>query len=219
MALPDDVVIGVSLPRSGRYGQTAGIVYDRAYRLWVDQVNQKGGLLGRTVRLLAYNDGSIPERAADNYRRLIHEDQAHLLLGPCHSVLVEAVVPVVEKARRLLLQGSGSSHEIFRKNRKYLFLCWSGCDFDYPKSYLGLMAGMRSRFSLESIGLIHTDGRIGRAVALGVRHYAPLYGMRIVHDETISEPPCDYEGFCAGSNRKILTSFLRDLTTRVLMNP
>lgn len=128
----DEVVIGVSLPKTGRYASKAGLVYERAYNLWLDEINQRGGLLGKRVRFLVYDDGSPLEKAAENYRRLIHDDNVPLLLGPCHSVLVEAAAPVVEGARRLLLQGSGSSHEIFRQGRKYLFLCWPGCDFDYP---------------------------------------------------------------------------------------
>lgn len=132
MSSSDEVVIGVSLPKTGRYASKAGLVYERAYNLWLDEINQRGGLLGKRVRFLVYDDGSTLEKAAENYRRLIHDDNVPLLLGPCHSVLVEAAAPVVENAHRLLLQGSGSSHEIFRQGRKYLFLCWPGCDFDYP---------------------------------------------------------------------------------------
>ncbi len=189
-----DVVIGVSLPRTGRYEKSAGIVYERAYNLWLKQINERGGLLGKQVRLLVYDDGSMPERAAENYRRLIHDDGVPLLLGPCHSVLVEAAAPVVENARRLLIQGSGSSHEIFRKNRKYLFLCWSGCDFDYPKSFLGLMARSRKPGQSWRAALAYTDGRIGRAVALGVKHYAAVYGFELAHEEVIGKPPFDYAG-------------------------
>ena len=98
--MSSEVTIGVSLPKTGRYAQSAGIVYERAYNLWLNEINQKGGLLGRAVRLLVYDDGSTPEKAAENYRRLIHDDGVPLLLGPCHSVLVEAAAPVVESARR-----------------------------------------------------------------------------------------------------------------------
>ena len=121
-----EVTIGVSLPQTGRYAKSAGVYYGRANNLWLQQINERGGLLGQAVRLLVYDDGSTPEKAAENYRRLIHDDNVPLLLGPCHSVLVEAAAPVVEEARRLLLQGSGSSHEIFEKNRKYLFSAGRG---------------------------------------------------------------------------------------------
>ena len=86
----NEVTIGVSLPKTGRYAQSAGIFYERAYNLWLDGINKRGGLLGKRGRFLVYDDGSTPEKAAENYRRLIHDDKVPLLLGPCHSVLVEA---------------------------------------------------------------------------------------------------------------------------------
>jgi branched-chain amino acid transport system substrate-binding protein len=194
MSLHGDIVIGLSLPKTGRYATKAGIVYERAYNLWLKEINERGGLLGRRARFLIYDDGSAPEQAAENYHRLIHDDKVPLMLGPCHSALVEAAAPIVENARRLLLQGSGSSHEIFEKNRKYLFLCWSGCDFDYPKSFLELMAGTRRAERSRTAALAYTDGRIGHAVALGVKHYTALYGFELAHEEVITKPPFDYSG-------------------------
>jgi branched-chain amino acid transport system substrate-binding protein len=190
----EEVVIGVSLPKTGRYANSACVYYERAYNLWLGEINRRGGLLGKRVRFLVYDDGSTPEKAAENYRRLIHDDNVPLLLGPCHSVLVEAAAPIVESAHRLLLQGSGSSHEIFKKNRKYLFLCWSGCDFDYPKSFLELTVHARPSGQSWTAALTYTDGRIGRAVAAGVKHYATEFGFELAHEEMISKPPFDYVG-------------------------
>jgi branched-chain amino acid transport system substrate-binding protein len=203
-----EITIGVSLPESGRYAPKAGIAYERAYSLWLRDINQRGGLLGRRVRFLVYDDGSAPEKAAENYRRLIHDDKAPLLLGPCHSALVEAAAPVVENARRLLLQGSGSSHEIFARGRKYLFLCWSGCDFDYPKSFLELTARSRKPGQSWTAALAYTDGRIGRAVALGVKYYAKVLGCEIAHEEMIAQPPFDYVGLMQRIESKSVDSVL-----------
>ena len=75
------VKIAVSLPKTGRFAQNAALYYERAYNLWFKQINERGGLLGRRVRFLVYDDGSAPERAAENYRRLIHDDNVPLLRG------------------------------------------------------------------------------------------------------------------------------------------
>jgi len=192
MSPSGDLIIGLSLPKTGRYAAKAGLVYERAYNLWLKEINDKGGLLGKRVRFLVYDDGSAPERAAENYRRLIYEDKVPLLLGPCHSALVEAAAPIVESAGRLLLQGSGSSHEIFRQGRRYLFLCWPGCDFDYPKSFLEMVARLRRPGQSWTAALAYTDGRIGRAVALGVKHFAAVYGFELAHEQLIAKPPFDY---------------------------
>jgi hypothetical protein len=68
MSLHGDMVIGLSLPNTGRYAPKAGVVYERAYNLWLNEINERGGLLGKRVRFLVYDDGSTPEKAAENYR-------------------------------------------------------------------------------------------------------------------------------------------------------
>jgi branched-chain amino acid transport system substrate-binding protein len=190
----DTITVGVSLPKTGRYAKTAAVYYSRAYDLWLQQVNQRGGLLGKRVVLRVYDDESQPAKTAERYKQLIHEDKVELLLGPCHSVLVEAVAPMVEDTHKLLLQGSGSSHEIFRKGRKYLFLCWSGCDFDYPKSFIEFCLTKPEKLPGKRAALVYTDGRIGNAVALGVKHYAEVQGVQLVCEEIIGDSPVDYAG-------------------------
>ncbi|NIO07680.1 MAG: ABC transporter substrate-binding protein [Deltaproteobacteria bacterium] len=193
----DTIKIGVSLPKTGRYAKTAAVYYSRAYDLWLEQVNRRGGLLGKKVELRVYDDESQPARVAEHYKRLIHEDKVDLLLGPCHSVLVEAMAPLVEESHKLLLQGSGSSHELFRKGRQYLFLCWSGCDFDYPKSFMEFTFPNQGKVATRRAALTYTNGRIGNAVALGVKHYAPIHGVQLVQEEIIGEVPVDYAALMA----------------------
>lgn len=187
------IKIGLSLPVTGRYGNSAGIVYGTTYRFWVEQINKAGGLLGRPVELVSYDDRSDPETSGQIYERLIREDKVDLLLGPCHSAMVEGMVHVIEREQKVLLQGSGSSHEIFRKGRRYVFLCWSGADFDYPRSILEWAATLPEAKRPRRIALVYTDFRIGPASAAGVRHYALFYGGEIVHDEPILAAPFDYD--------------------------
>lgn len=54
------------------------------------------------------------------------------------------------------------------------------------------MCRSREPGRLRTAALAYTDGRIGRAVSLGVKHFAALYGFEIVHEEVISRPPFDY---------------------------
>ncbi len=77
-------LIGASVSRSGRF-TAAGSLYEHAYQLWADQLNARGGLLGSPVQLELRDDESLPEKAADNYRRLL-DDGIALLLGPSHTV-------------------------------------------------------------------------------------------------------------------------------------
>jgi len=182
----DDITLGCSLSLTGRFAERGAPWYANAYALWVKDVNAQGGILGRFVRLVTYDDESSPEKAAANYRRLI-EDGLDILLGPCHTALMGAVTPIAEAAHALLLQGTHGSHADFQKGLKWQFLCWPGSDFDYAKPYLDLIAGKKS-----TAALVYTNGRIGQSVARGIRHYAAPLGIKIVLDEEIGAEPYDY---------------------------
>ena len=186
------ITIGYSISETGRFASRAAPWYVNAYGLWAKEVNERGGILGRSVELISYDDGSEPERAAENYRRLIEEDGLRVLLGPCHTVLTPAILPVISENEVLLLQGTHGAASEFEAAGGWHFLCWPGCDADYPRPYLESIAGSKS-----TAALVYTDGRIGTAVVVGARQYASELGIRIVLDEAIGDEPFDYPGLMA----------------------
>lgn len=188
----DEITLGCSLSLTGRFAERGAPWYANAYTLWVKDVNARGGILGKPVRLVTYDDESNPEKAAANYRRLIDENGLDVLLGPCHTALMGAVTPIAEASHALLLQGTHGSYADFQKELKWQFLCWPGSDFDYAKPYLNLIAGKKS-----TTALVYTDGRIGQSVARGIRHYAAPLGIDIVFDEKIGAEPYDYAALMA----------------------
>ncbi|NIR28980.1 MAG: ABC transporter substrate-binding protein [Gammaproteobacteria bacterium] len=99
-AAPQDVVrIGASLPFTGPdFFVEDGLRQLLGYRLWQEEVNRRGGLLGREVRLIVRDDGAEGPRAAEIYRHVI-EDGVELLLGNYSSGVAGDTIPVVETAR------------------------------------------------------------------------------------------------------------------------
>ena len=185
-----DIVIGTSLPQTGPYAETQFLQYSRAYDLWARDVNAAGGLLGRPVRLLWYDDLGQPEQCVENFRRLIHDDKVDLLLGPCHSILIEPMAHVTEEAEMLLLEGSGSVSEMFRQGRKWLFLCWDA-DCNYMKSFLEFMSSPSNPKRVSRVGSLAGNRPRGLGHARGVRDHAARMGLEVAFDELTSGPP-DY---------------------------
>ena len=185
-----EIVIGASLPKTGPYAETQYLQYSRAYDLWVRDVNAARGILGRQVRLQWYDDFGEGERCAENYRRLIKEDKVDLLLGPCHSVMVEPTAPVTEEAHMVLLEGSGSVSAMFRKGRRYLFLVW-GADCDYMQSFLEFMSSPSNPKRISKVGVVYGNRPRGLGHAQGAQDHAKRLGLDVVFDERISDQP-DY---------------------------
>ena len=82
----EPVRIGVSLGLTGRYAKLAAM-QERGYRLWEKEINEKGGILGRPVKILIKDDGSKGESAQAAYRTLIKNERVDLVFGPFSSAI------------------------------------------------------------------------------------------------------------------------------------
>jgi branched-chain amino acid transport system substrate-binding protein len=90
------LVIGISLSASGDFSDPAAAA-KRGYDLWAEQVNAKGGILGRQVVLKIVDDASSPDQVKTNYETLITKDKVDLVLGPFSTLLS---VPAAQTAQR-----------------------------------------------------------------------------------------------------------------------
>ncbi|HSK95963.1 MAG TPA: ABC transporter substrate-binding protein, partial [Euzebyales bacterium] len=113
MPAGEPIRIGGTLGLTGTFaGPSAAAM--AAYEYWAADVNASGGLLGRPVELVIYDDGSNPATARDLYRRLIDQDQVDLLLGPYGTRIGVAVLPLAEDNGMVLFNGGFAGLEHFR---------------------------------------------------------------------------------------------------------
>jgi branched-chain amino acid transport system substrate-binding protein len=95
-AMAEPVRIGSSLSLTGPFGPTAAIhkiVGDE----FVKKINAEGGLLGRPIEWVLFDDESVPDKAAALYERLITEEEVDLLIGPYGTGNITAAMNVAER--------------------------------------------------------------------------------------------------------------------------
>jgi branched-chain amino acid transport system substrate-binding protein len=92
----DPIVVGGSLSLTGFLSPTATL-HHIAGQAFVDNLNANGGLLGRPVEWLVYDDESSADNAAALYERLITEDEVDLLMGPYGTGNITAAMNVAER--------------------------------------------------------------------------------------------------------------------------
>ena len=112
--------IGVSVSLTGA-DSAIGQHLHRGYELCVKHMNDKGGVLGRKLELVLYDNGSDPATAVRLYEKLITQDKVDLVLGPNSSPIVDAVADVTEKHRMPMMAPSAGTTSIFKKGRKFIF--------------------------------------------------------------------------------------------------
>ena len=110
-AAQQPIKVGMSMPQTGPLG-AGGKAALVALQMWVEDVNAKGGLLGRKVELIAYDDQTNPALTPAIYTKLLDVDKVDLLIAPYGTVPTAPIMPLV-KQRDLLLMGNFS----FQVNR------------------------------------------------------------------------------------------------------
>src|SRR5260221_9978557 len=96
------IKVGMSLALTGS-GAPAGKMLKAAIEHWSDDVNAKGGLLGRPVEVIVYDDQSNPASVPNLYTKLITVDKADLLLGPYGTNFVAPAMPTIIQNKKLLI--------------------------------------------------------------------------------------------------------------------
>ncbi len=113
------VVMGGTLSLTGRYAAPGRRQFN-SYKLYVDELNARGGLLGHKVELKIYDDKWDRRTAIALYEKLITEDVVDLIIAPYGSKLNDTVANVMERYRRPFV-GFSASVVIWQRGRKYVF--------------------------------------------------------------------------------------------------
>jgi len=100
------ILIGGSLPLTGKFAETAKWI-ERGYRYWAEEINKKGGLLGRPVKLIIYDDESNASKAVTYAEKAITVDKVDLLFGGYPGTAARAVMPVAEKYKKVYVSMGG----------------------------------------------------------------------------------------------------------------
>lgn len=100
------IVIGGSLPLTGVFAETAKVI-QKGYEFWVEETNAQGGLLGRPIKLIIYDDEGKPDSAVKLAEKAITVDKVNLLLGGYPGTAARAVMPVAEKHKMVYVSMGG----------------------------------------------------------------------------------------------------------------
>jgi branched-chain amino acid transport system substrate-binding protein len=106
------ITIGVSLSLTGSF-DADGQAFDKGYKLWAQDVNAHGGMLGRQVKLDILNDDSSPVQVVTNYQTLIGQDHVDLTFGPFSSLLSAPASAVAARYGYAFVEGAGGAPSVF----------------------------------------------------------------------------------------------------------
>src|SRR2546423_13028989 len=108
----DPITIGFGMALTGPLAAN-GKMSLLAMQIWEDEVNAKGGLLGRPVKLVFYDDQSSPAQVPAIYSKLLDVDKVDLVISGYASTQIAAAMPLVMERKRMFLSlfGTGINDE------------------------------------------------------------------------------------------------------------
>jgi branched-chain amino acid transport system substrate-binding protein len=182
----DPIRIGASLSLTGTYAKL-GKYQHEGYQLCNKEQNAKGGLLGRKVEFVVYDDQSTPATGVRLYEKLITEDKVDAVMGPYSSPISEAVANVTEKYQKVMVSPLASTTSIFRKGRKNIFMVVSPAEV-----YLEGLVEMAAKRGMKTIAVVNEDTLFTKTAAQGAADLAKKHGMQVLFQEAYPKGNQDF---------------------------
>ena len=180
---PSPIRIGYCLSLTGPLAsnsRSARLAHD----IWREDVNSRGGLLGRPVVLVCYDDRGDASLVPSIYKRLIDEDEVDLVIGGYGTNSLLPAMPLIMERQRFFvgLMGLGVNNALAYPN--YFAMIPTGPDPNaaLTEGFFALAAEQRPRPG--TVALVSADAEFSRNPILGAKANAETYGFRIVHAAT-----------------------------------
>jgi branched-chain amino acid transport system substrate-binding protein len=168
------VRIGLSLGLTGKFSQVSDQQL-KGFKLWERDVNGKGGILGRPVQIIVYDDGSSPQNAKAFYERLIVKDKVDLLFAPFSSEITEEILPLAEKYGYPLLASGANADSLWQGGSRYLFGMWQPAS----KNAVGFLELLVLN-DFKKIAIAYADDLFSVDAAEGAKKWAERFGLEVV---------------------------------------
>jgi branched-chain amino acid transport system substrate-binding protein len=181
-AAADPIRVGLSLSLTGPTSP-AGKQVQAGLEIWRDDVNAKGGLLGRPVQLVYYDDQGSPANAPGIYAKLMGIDKVDLLIGPYSTNMIAASLPGIIQAKRTTIGifGLGANKE-FKYPRYFSMNSQGPSPSNYSKCVFDLAIEQTPKPT--RVALIGADVEYSRNALDGARENAKKHGLEIVFERT-----------------------------------
>src|ERR1700759_2365265 len=186
-----EIKIGSSMAMTGGLGPNGKSAL-LAWKIWEDDVNAKGGLLGRKVKLVYYDDQSNPSTVPGIYTKLLDVDKVDLVVGGYATAMLAPAMPVIMQRKKLLigLLGLAVNTEFHYPN--YFVMIPSGPD-PKPAFTQGFFeVAMAQNPKPQTVAIVAADQEFSRNASDGARQNAKRFGLKIVYDKTYPPSTTDY---------------------------
>jgi len=172
-------------------GSTAafGQAHKNGYAIALDELNSRGGLLGKTVELDYYDDQSRPDQAVQGVAKLVDQDHVPIILGAYSSENTRAIVPAVTQKQVPLLMPTATADNVMQSGSPWTFRICAGSGA-YANTTVAFLKDMGAP---KKIAIIYENTNFGQSNAQAMLEAAKQAGIEVVDSEAYQASSPDYK--------------------------
>lgn len=169
--------IGATVSMEGQYKEPSRMI-QKSFLLWEREVNQKGGLLGRKVEMILYDDKSQKQLVRELYQKLIEEDKVDLVFSPYGTPLTIVASEVSEQNKLIMIACAAAGEIIWERGFQYTFGIYAPAN----RFFIGML-DMMARRGHKTVSLVYNDASpFNIEVAEGVKKWAKKFKIAVAHE-------------------------------------
>src|SRR6195256_3187339 len=161
-------------------------------KIWEETVNKKGGMLGRPVKLVYYDDQSNSSTVPGIYTKLLDVDKVDLVIGGYATAMLAPAMPVVMRKGKVFIGLLGLAVNSEFNYPKYFAMIPSGPDPkpSFTKGFFEM--AMAQNPKPTTVAIVAADQEFSKNASDGARENAKALGVKIVYDKTYPPTSTDF---------------------------
>jgi branched-chain amino acid transport system substrate-binding protein len=163
-----------------------------AMQIWKDDVNKKGGLLGRPVELIYYDDQTNPATVPGIYSKLLDVDKVHLITSGYGTNLIAPLLPIAMERKLILMGMFGLANNEKYQYPNYFQIQPAGQDPQTSTAIGFFELAAKQNPKPQTVAIVGADAEYPQNALVGARELIKKFGFKTVYDRTYPPNTQDY---------------------------
>jgi len=166
-----------------------GEAHKNGYAIALDEINAKGGVLGKKIELDFYDDQSKPDQAVQGVSKLVDQDGVPIILGSYSSESTKAIVGTVTQRETPLVIPTATADNVMESKSPWVFRICAGAN-DYAKATI---AFLKANGAPKTMAIVYENTNFGQSNMKAMTAAAKEAGINLVAVESYEAKSPDYK--------------------------
>ncbi len=163
-----------------------------ALQIWKDDINKKGGLLGRPVELVYYDDQTNPATVPGIYTKLLEVDKVDLVISGYGTNLIAPLLPIAMERKLMIMGIFGLANNEKYKYPNYFQISPNGPEPETSTALGFFELANEQNPKPQTVAIVGADAEYPQNALVGARELIKRFGFKTVYDKTYPPSTTDY---------------------------